>query len=164
VATKLVYEQQFPAEPTTVLAMFRDPGYVQEKGERTGCHDITVNVADTPEGGVVITSTRSMPAHVPSFAAPFVGDTITVTEVQAWGPPAADGSATANVTVEFNSPIHYRGTIALAAGGSGSTAHNEGEFKASVPLIGGKIERVAAEQTERYLAKEITVGGEWLAR
>jgi hypothetical protein len=164
VSTKLVYEQEFPGDPVTVLAMFRDPAYVQEKGERTGSHDISVEVADAEDGGVVITSKRSMPANVPSFATPFVGDTITLTEVQAWGPPAADGSTIASVTVEFDSPIHYRGTIALSAGASGSVAVTEGEFKASVPFIGGKVERVAADQTERYLAKEVTVGAEWLTR
>ena len=93
VATTLTYEQEFPADPTTVMAMLRDPAYVQEKGERTGSHDITVDVAETADGGVVITCTRSMPAKVPSYAAPFVGDTITITETQTWSAPAADGSA-----------------------------------------------------------------------
>jgi hypothetical protein len=163
-ATDLAFEQSFPADPAAVMAMFRDPEYVREKGERTGSFDITVDVADAPDGGVVITSTRSMPAEVPAYAAAFVGDAITITEVQTWTPPAADGSATAEVTVVFNSPISYRGTITLTAGPSGASARNAGQFKASVPFVGGKVERVAAEQTQRYLAKEVTVGGEWLAR
>ena len=41
--------------------------------------------------------------------------------------------------------------------------NNQGEFKAGVPLVGGKVERVAAEQTERYLTKEMSVAAEWLA-
>ncbi len=163
-ATRLDFTQEFPGDPAAVLAMLRDPDYVREKGERTGSHDIAVEVTDTADGGCVITSTRTMPANVPSFAAPFVGDTITLTEVQTWGAPAADGSASAAVTVEFNSPIAYRGTIVLSVGPSGATARNEGEFKAGVPFIGGKVERVAAEQTERYLAKEVVVSAEWLAR
>lgn len=105
-----------------------------------------------------------MPADVPSYAAPFVSDTVTITEVQTWGPLAADATATATVTVAFNSPISYTGTISLAAGPSGSLVRNAGQFKAGVPFVGGKIERVAADQTERYLAKEVTVGAEWLAR
>jgi Protein of unknown function (DUF2505) len=164
VATTLTYEQEFPADPTTVMAMLRDPAYVQEKGERTGSHDITVDVADAADGGVVITCTRSMPAEVPSYAAPFVGDTITITETQAWTAPAADGTATAAVTVEFNSPLAYTGTITLSAGGAGAIALNEGSFKASVPFVGGKVERVAADMTAKYLRKEATVGAEWLAR
>jgi hypothetical protein len=46
----------------------------------------------------------------------------------------------------------------------GTRVSNSGSFKASVPFVGGKVERVAADQTERYLAKEVTVGSEWLAR
>ena len=163
-STKFEFEQNFSADPTTVMAMLRDPAYVQEKGERTGSHDITVEVVDAEDGGVVITSTRTMPANVPAFATPFVGDTITLTEVQTWGPLADDGSASAAVTVEFNSPISYRGTIDLTSGPSGARALNAGEFKAGIPFVGGKVERVAVDQTERYLAKEITVGEEWLAR
>lgn len=164
VATNLSYEQEFPADPATVMAMLRDPAYVQEKGERTGSHDITVEVADTADGGVVIACTRSMPAEVPSYAAPFVGDTITITETQAWSAPAADGSASAEVTVTFNSPLAYAGTITLSAGGAGAVALNEGSFKASVPFVGGKVERVAADMTAKYLKKETSVGAEWLAR
>ena len=164
VATKLTYEQEFPADPVTVMAMLRDPAYVQEKGERTGSHDISVDVTESDDGGVVISCTRSMPANVPSYAAPFVGDTITITETQTWAAPAADGSTSAAVTVEFNSPLAYTGTITLSPGGAGSVALNEGAFKASVPFVGGKVEKVAAEMTEKYLEKETTVGAEWLAR
>lgn len=162
-ATSLSYDQAFAADPATVMAMLADPEYVRRKGERTGAFDITVDVAEAPEGGVVITCTRSMPAEVPSYAAPFVGDTITITETQAWGPAAADGSRTAAVTVDFNSPLAYTGTIELAADGAGSVARNSGAFKASVPFVGGKVEKVAAEMTQKYLAKETTVGAEWLA-
>ena len=162
--TELSYDQTFAADPATVLAMLQDAAYVQEKGERTGSRDITVVVSDAPDGGTVMTCTRSMPAEVPSYAAPFVGDTITITEVHTWGPAAADGSASADVTVEFNSPISYRGTIALSGGPDGTVVSNSGSFKANVPFVGGKVERVAADQTERYLTKEVTVGSEWLAR
>lgn len=159
----MTYVQEFPGAPDTVRAMLRDPEYIQRKAERTGSFDIAVEVQDTPDGGVVITCTRSMPAEVPSYAAAFVSDTLTVTEVQTWGPPAADGSATAAVTVSFNAPLAYSGRIALAPGGPGTTATNTGDFKASVPFVGGKVEKVASEMTQKYLAKEATVAAEWLA-
>ena len=162
-ATSLSYDQAFQADPATVMAMLIDPEYVRRKGERTGAFDIAVEVTEAPDGGAVITCTRSMPAEVPSYAAPFVGDTITITETQTWGPASADGSRTAQVTVDFNSPLAYKGTIELAADGVGSIARNRGEFKASVPFVGGKVEKVASEMTEKYLAKEATVGAEWLA-
>lgn len=164
VATSMSFDQAFPADPATVMAMLRDPEYVRAKAERTGGYDISVDVADAEDGGVVITSTRSMPAEVPSYAKSFVGDSLTITEVQMWTPLDASGAARALVTVEFNAPIAYRGTIALSPAADGTAVLNAGDFKASVPFVGGKVERVAAEQTERYLTKEVTVGQEWLSR
>ena len=163
-ATSLSIDQAFGADPATVMAMLRDPAYVQAKAERTGGYDVTVAVAENADGGVTITSTRSMPAEVPSYAKSFVGDSLTITEVQTWGPVAADGSAHADVTVEFHAPISYTGTITMTATADGTSLRNEGQFKASVPFVGGKVERVAAEQTERYLNKETQVGAEWLSR
>jgi hypothetical protein len=164
VATRMSFEQTFAADPATVMALLSDAGYVQDKGERTGSFDVSVDITPTDDGGVVITSTRSMPAEVPSYAAPFVGDTITITEVQTWTPLDGGGTATAAVTVEFNSPLAYRGTIALSPSEAGTVALNEGEFKASVPFVGGKVERVASDMTQKYLAKEAKVAADHLSR
>ena len=163
-ATSFTFDQEFTADPATVMTMLRDPGYVTSKAERTGGHDVTVEVTETPDGGVTISSTRTMPADVPSYAKSFVGDSLTITEVQVWGPLAADGSAAAAVTVDFHAPISYKGSITMSAAGDGTRLTNAGEFKASVPFVGGKVERVAADQTQRYLNKELQVGAEWLAR
>lgn len=162
-ATSFSYDQAFAADPTTVMSMLRDPSYVRSKGERTGGRDVQVEVVESPDGGVTITSTRTMPADVPSYAQPFVGDTLTVTEVQAWGPLSPDGVAEAAVTVDFHAPLSYAGRIVLEPAAEGTVLRNTGQFKASVPFVGGKVEGVARDQTERYLAKEATVGAEWLA-
>lgn len=163
-STRFAYDQLLTAPPAAVMRMLLDPEYVREKCERTGGHDVTVSREETPEGRVRITSTRSMPAAVPSYAQAFVGDTLTVTEVQEWEPPGADGSARATVEVDFHAPMTYTGTIALSGTDGGSTLRNEGEFIARVPFVGGKVEGVAREQTERYLAKETLVAEDWLAR
>jgi hypothetical protein len=38
----------------------------------------------------------------------------------------------------------------------------EGELKASIPFMGGKVENLAKEQTERYLRKEQEFALTWL--
>jgi hypothetical protein len=59
----------------------------------------------------------------------------------------------------------FTGTLELsAAQGGNTTITTRGAFSATVPFIGGKIEKVAAEQTERYLVSEERVAGEWLSR
>ncbi len=161
-ATKLDYDQRLSASPAQVREVLLDPDYVRAKAERTGAFDITVDVTMQSDGRATITCTRSMPAEVPSYATAFVGEHLTITEVQEWSAPDASGAATAVVTVDFHAPLAYRGTITLTGDGSTSTLANRGEFKANVPFVGGKVERVASEMTEKYLAKETQVASEWL--
>ncbi|MBI1351182.1 MAG: DUF2505 family protein [Actinomycetales bacterium] len=158
-ATSFMFEQAFPADPATVLALMRDPAFVRAKAEATAGTDIEVEITEA-DSGTRVSSTRSLPAEVPSYAAPFVGDTLTITEVHAWRP--GSDPATADVTVDFHAALAYRGTITLLADGDGTVARHQGQFKASVPFVGGKVERVAAEQTERYLGKETEVAATWL--
>lgn len=162
-ATRLEFEQTFPGTADRVLALLRDPDFVVAKAEATKAFDIGVDVDEPGDGSAVITSTRSMPAEVPSYATAFVGEHLTITERQAWSAPAADGSASAQVTVDFHAPLTYTGTITLRPAGETTVLANRGEFKASVPFVGGKVERVAAEMTEKYLAKEAQVAAAWLA-
>jgi hypothetical protein len=161
-ATSLSYDQAVPGDPVRVLALLVDPDYVRAKAERTGAFDIEVEVVGHPDGRTTVTSTRSMPAEVPSYATAFVGEHLTVTEVQEWSPLGPDGTATAQVSVDFHAPLAYAGTITLGGDAGGSTLANRGEFRASVPFVGGKVERVAEEMTRKYLAKESDVASEWL--
>lgn len=163
-ATRLEYDQSLPAEPARIRAVLQDPEYVRAKAERTGAFDISVDVDERPDGSVTITCTRSMPAEVPSYATAFVGEHLTVTEVQEWSPPGPSGESSARVSVDFHAPLAYTGTIDLSGSASASTLANRGEFRASVPFVGGKVEKVAAEMTQKYLAKETVVATEWLAR
>lgn len=161
-ATTLEYDQQLPADAPRVLALLQDPEFVRAKAERTGAFDISVDVTSHPDGRVSITSTRSMPAEVPSYAAAFVGEHLTVTETQVWAAPEPSGNCTAQVTVDFHAPLSYVGTIDLTGSDGTTTLRNRGTFSASVPFVGGKVERVAAEMTQKYLAKETAVATERL--
>jgi hypothetical protein len=164
VATKFEHEQQFSGDPAGVMAMLKDPDYINLKCDRTGSLKSDVDVADKADGGVILTCTRVLPANVPAAAKKFVGETITVTETQDWTPLAADGSASATGTVGFNAPLGFTATITLGPSGDGTLVRTSGSFKAGVPFIGGSIENSAAELTTKYLDVEQAVGNEWLAR
>jgi hypothetical protein len=163
-ATRLEFEQTFPGPITQVLALLSDPEFVVAKAEATKAFDIAVEVDAHDDGATVITSTRSMPAEVPSYATAFVGEHLTITETQQWSAPTAESESTATVSVDFHAPLTYRGTITARTAGDSTVLVNRGEFKASVPFVGGKVERVAAEMTEKYLAKEAEVAAAWLTR
>lgn len=162
-ATKFEYEQTFPASPQAVLAMLHDSEYVELRCEKTGSLKTTVDITGDPGGECTVSSTRILPADVPAAAKSFVGDTLKVNETQAWSAPSADGSATAVLTVDFGGPLAFSGRMELSGDAASTKVRTTGEFKASMPFIGGKIEKIAADQTERYLRTEQSVGTTWLS-
>jgi hypothetical protein len=164
VATKLEFEQNYAGDPAAVMAMLKDPEFVRLKCDKTGSRETTAATEDSADGGCIITSTRVLPSKVPAAAAAFVGETLNVTEVQTWTAPDADGSASADVSVDFGAPITFTSHMTLAASPTGTIVLTKGEFKAGVPFIGGMIENGAHEQTSKYLAVEETLGNEWLAQ
>ena len=160
-AREFTYRQSFEADPAAVFAMLRDPEYIQVKCVATGSLETTVEVNATPAGSVTITSTRVLPADVPAPAKKFVGETISVSETQEWSAASPDGSRTADVSVDFSGPLSFSGSLSLTPATDGSYVETRGTFKASVPFVGGTIESVAAEQTEKYLKAEERVAAEW---
>lgn len=169
-ATAFDVVQHFPAGPSEVLSMLQNEAYVQKRCESTGSLKTTVSITGTPGEACTVFSTRVLPADVPAAAKSFVGETIKVSETQEWSAADANGTCTASVVVDFGGPLSFKGSITLTADatphgeGASTTVRTTGEFKASVPFIGGKLEKVACEQTERYLGAEEVVGREWLSR
>ena len=159
-ATSLSARMQLPADPTAAYALLTDPEYVQAVGEATGGQDVTVTVTPTDDGGAVVASHRVLPAELPSYAKAVVGDSLKLTETRTFGPAAADGSRDGSAEVTFDgAPVKITGSLRLADAGGGSELALDATVSAGIPLIGGKIERFAAEQIERFMAKEEQVAG-----
>lgn len=162
--TALEVVQDIAGDPHRVAALLRTPAFITDKCSRTGSLESSATDEPTSDGGHVLTITRVLPAEVPSFAKRLVGETITLTEIQTWGPQAEDGSADATAEVKVGGPMSFTGTITMRAGGTGTLITTRGTFKASVPLVGGKLEGLVADATRSYLRVENEVADEWLAR
>jgi uncharacterized protein YndB with AHSA1/START domain len=157
-------EQSFAAPCEQVFAMLSDPAYLAWLCSHTGGHDVHVSSDPTDDGGAVLVLNRTLPAKVPSFAKPFLGETIEVDERHTWGPPAQDGSRDGTFTATFGgAPASVAGTMRLEPSGDGVRRLISGEAKASVPLVGGKVEELVRDQLMRLVNKEQQVGSDWLA-
>lgn len=162
-ATTVTYTQQFPASPSEVWVMLSDEEYVHTKGMQSGSLEVNQEVT-VSEDTTVIISRRLLPAKLPGFAKKFVGEELILNETQTWGPAKPDGSRDANFVVDFGGqPMAYSGQMALRPNADGTEVITMGRVSASVPFVGGKIEKVAVEWTEKYLRKEEKVAAEWLA-
>lgn len=162
-ATKIDVTQEYEATPQQVRAMLCDEAYCRTRAERTGATSVDVTISGDPSSAAHLEIVRVLPADVPSFAKSFVGDTLTITEVQDWSAPAADGTGDATITAAFSAPMAFTGTMSIEVSGAGTQVRTQGEIKASVPLVGGKVEGIAKDTMERYLHKEQKIATEWLA-
>jgi hypothetical protein len=162
VTVKIDSTQHYEADPAAVQAMLLDPDFVVAKCLASGSIEADAEVLQE-DGHTTLVSRRKLPAKLPGFAKKFVGETLVLVETQKWSEPDPL-SRTATFIVDFgNNPISFQGDLALDPDGDGTRVHTRGDIKCTVPFVGGKIESIAREWIEKYLAKEQEVGTDWLA-
>jgi hypothetical protein len=154
--------QFYDADPETVFAMLADEEFIIHKSTQSGSLDVSASV-EVNGDHTRIRNSRVMPAKVPGFVKRFLGDTIPMDETQQWGPPEEDGTRKGDFSVDFDGqPIGFSGTLSLRPEDGGTAVETVGEIKCSVPFLGGRIEKFAAEWISKYLNKEQRVGAQWL--
>lgn len=155
----------YQAEADLVFEMMTDQEYVSRKATAMGAleHDVTVSLL--PSGGAVIRLERTLPAMVPDFVRPLVGQTIEVAQTDEWGAAAADGSRRGRLTAEISrAPVTLAGEVSLDPNGAHGCIHRvDVEAKARVPFVGARIEKAIGELILLAARKEEQVGGQWLA-
>lgn len=163
VAIKITDAMTYDFDVESVFAMYLDPAFVVHKNEATGGVDIDVSI--NVEGELaVVTASRRLPAQIPSYARRFTGDSISMTETDTWEAPADDGARVARVHLAFHGlPVTAGGRFTLEANAPGSVCRIEVEMKASVPVIGRKVEQVAHDYFVKAIRKEEILGQQWLA-
>ena len=96
----------------------------------------------------VITTERVLPTDgLPDIARSFVGSTAHRSSRCRPGDrrrPTAPRTADLNLHVK-GAPMTLKGTVRLSPTASGSVHELDGDLRAGVPLIGGKLEKAAAE-------------------
>ena len=160
-AKRFAGDMHFNVAPDVVFAAQSDPHYVVWKHEHMAAFDVSAHVEEDGSH-VTISSSRKLPAEIPSAARKFVGDTIQIDEVHIWSHPETDGSRRGTVTASFGgAPMEVYGTLELHPTADGSVIKVIIHAKAHVPIVGGKIEHVVGEQFMRALRKEQQISPAW---
>jgi hypothetical protein len=139
--------------------------YQERKCVDAGALSYEVSVHRSVDGAV-ITAKRKMPtAGFPGLLRKFVPAGVTSTETVTWGPAAADGSRSAGLHVDFHgTPASMRGSIRIVPDGADVTlVVVDAEFKAHVPIVGGKVEGFAAPIILGVIDAEERTGQAWAA-
>lgn len=162
VTTQVRYDGATPAQ---VFEMLLDTTFQERKCVANGAVDYDVDVTEYDDGSAMITTHRHLPTdEVPDFVRAFVGETVKVTQIDDWGPAAADGAREGSIVVEIaGAPVRLTGTLRLVPEKDGTTQHLDGDLKASVPLIGGKIEKATEPAILGAIRVEERTAHAWLA-
>ena len=162
---RVTAEIRYSATPGDVFAMITDKSFQERKLGQTGALSWDVQVRLETGGGAVVTSRRAMPTdQIPDAFRTFVGKQVVISQTETWGPPGADGARTGTLVVELgDAPIRMNASLSLVVASPGTVERVDGELKARVPLIGGKIERSAEPAVRAAIAAEERIGVAWLA-
>jgi hypothetical protein len=158
-STSLSYELTYDAPLTDVAAMLADPKFREAVCDAQRALSRTVTVTGTTESGSVAIDYSQAAAGMPSFARKIVGDTIDIVQREQW----SDNRAALDITIP-GKPGDMKGTVTLVESGGTTVERVAVEIRVSLPLVGGKVERLIEEILVKAFKKENQVGREWLAR
>lgn len=158
---KVRYELRYDdATPTQVFDMLSDPEFRDAVCAFQRFPRREVTITPTSSGMDVKVDQHRPATEVPSFARKLVGDEINIVQSESW---SSSTRASLHVTIP-GKPGDMKGTVTLNAVDGGTTEVVEVEVKASIPLIGGKIEGLIGDMLGKALRAENKVGRDWLAK
>jgi len=145
-------------------ALAVDPEFRAAVCDATRAIDYNVKIEEHEDGGAHIVVDRTVPADVPDMMKKFVGETIGIKQTEDWGPPADDGSRTADLLLEIQGqPAKLAGTITLHPVDDGCQELVEGDVSVAIPFFGKKIEPEIAKGIKAAIRAEEKTGQSWLA-
>jgi carbon monoxide dehydrogenase subunit G len=154
----------YAATPEDVFAMLADPEFQAAKVEATHPLPHTESVTPKGEQTEIVTSRVISTDGFPDFAKSMIGPKVRVSETIVWSRGSADGSRTGTIHIAMgDAPVSMSGTLRLAPGGTGTRIDVDGDLKAKIPLVGGKVEKAAEGPILGAIDKEQEVGTAWLA-
>lgn len=152
-ATKINLEHRFSAGVAKVWAMYSDRAFFEKKYQATGCSNIEVLDYKSSEKGFSITVRydSKSDAPLPDFAKKFMAERITVTQTDAWDAATKTGK----ITTELKGvPLKVSAEMKLEASGKGAVNKMVWTLSSGIPLVGGKLEGLLAEDVKVKSARD----------
>lgn len=160
-ARRIEHHTTSPHSAEAVFGAMVDETYLRDRLAAIGGNNAELVTYSSGGGKTSYQLKQGVPAeHLPSMAKSLLGGDLVIQRVESWTEAGCSGT----VEVTLNGvPGRLDGTFALTPNGSGSKLTLNGQVKVSIPLMGGKLEGVIAEQVIVLLDKESEFTSEWLA-
>ena len=151
---------------TQVHGALSDPEYLRDRLRELGGASTEIVEHEKTHDGVQFAVRQGVPVdELPSVVRQLVGANLVVDRTESWR-RADERHCTGEIAARVAGvPGSITGSMWLReVPGGGSELVVDGEVKVSLPLVGGKIEALAAEQLQGLLAAEAEFTSEWLSR
>jgi len=152
---KLAVDQDYPATPDRLWSVFSDPAYPPAKYLALGAKHVEVTRFSASDATIEVELSRRIAVDLeklPGFARKLIGAEQTMTHHSRWrriGPTEVRGELTITAV---GRPVRIVGTASLVPSGEGASRLSFAfDITSAVPLLGGKIARLFAEQVEAAL-------------
>ena len=151
----------YPAEK--VFAAITDEGYLQARlREIGGPGSALLDHEATPESARYELKQGLSEKDLPPIVGKVMNGDLAIVRTESLN-RTATGSYSGDVDVAIpGAPASAAGTMALADEGAGSLFEVHADVTVRVPLIGGKIEEIVADQVRRLLEAETAFTVRWL--
>ncbi|WP_121254921.1 DUF2505 domain-containing protein [Nocardioides ferulae] len=159
-STRVRHELRYDGSAEQVHAMLTDAAFREEVCERMKVVRGAVTVEPVATGTRVVIEQVQHAGGLPSIATKLVGDTIEIVQEETW---TSTTHADVHVTIPHK-PGEMIGTNELVEADGATTEIVDLEVRVRVPLVGGKLERLVADNLAKALKVEHAAGQEYLAR
>jgi hypothetical protein len=156
---KFRHDMTYDAAVADVSAMLDDPAYRDRVLRAQGGVRGTFEIETEGDITTAVVDQVQPAAGLPSFATKFVGSEINIVQREEW---SSAEYADLHVTIP-GKPGRMVGSISLTEDGGTTTEIVEGDISVSIPLVGGKIEKLIADMLRKALRAEEQVARAYLA-
>jgi hypothetical protein len=159
---KIKRTDHYEATPDAVLAMLSDSEYVAAKYQSLGDSSTEILEHTTTDTAMTLKVDRQVPSDLPDFAKKVLGETNHLVQTESWM-KAGDGWVCDLKIESPGKPLTIGSRSEIVPSGDGSDWNVDMEIKASIPLVGGKLEGVVEKETLASMDKEYGFNKVWLS-
>jgi hypothetical protein len=157
--SRFEHRASFPAPVDTVYSTLVDEAFLTARLRDIGGKGAALLEHVTSDDGTSIRLRQGVDAQrLPGAVRSILSGDLIVEREERWRGHESAGRATISGV-----PAEIRSRSRLTSRGDGAELVVEAEVKVSIPLVGGKIEKVVAEQVTKLLATEAEYAEKWLA-
>ncbi|MDV2476367.1 DUF2505 domain-containing protein [Rhodococcus zopfii] len=147
-----------------VHAALIDERYWRDRIAGSPTATVRIENPDGPGTLRVVVTERAEPADLPALVRGVVRGPMVLERSDDWGTLGADGATGVIVGGATGIPVDFRGTSRLQPTTEGTVLAMRGEVTVKIPVVGGRIEGLAAKMIRQIIEKDRAALAAWLTR